>query len=61
MNTQERLEIHELAFPVDGYKFDVQIWRSIDNGQTWYYCGCGKYFRTIKEVLQFQSEFLKTH
>ena len=60
MITQKRLEIHELAFPVDGYRFNVQIWQSIDNGKTWYYAGQGKYFQTIQEVLNFQHEFLNT-
>ena len=59
MTTKARLEIHELHFPVDGYNFNVQVWRSIDNGQTWWYAGEGKYFRTIQEVLTYQSEFLK--
>lgn len=58
MRTIERLEIHELFFPVDGYKFNVQIWRSVD-GNNWYYCGDGKYFRTIEEVLNFQSDWVK--
>ena len=56
---QKRIEIHELHFPVDGYRFDVQVWRTADCGRTWYYCGEGKYFKTIEEVLAYQRDFLQ--
>lgn len=55
---QKRIEIHELHAPVNGYCFNVQVWRTADGGRTWYYSGEGRYFKTMAEVLAYQHEFL---
>lgn len=51
-----KIEIKELYFPVSGYRFNAQIFRSIDGGNTFWYCGDGKYFKTRSEAEQFKKE-----
>ena len=48
-------KIETLNFPIDGYQFNVQIWRSVD-GVRFYYCGCGKYFRTMEEAEKYAAD-----
>ena len=49
--------IKELSFPVDGiYKYEVQRWTRINGGQTYAYCGFGKYCRTKKEARAYKAE-----
>ena len=48
------VKIVKYAFPVDGYRFDVQIWRSLDGGKTYWHCGCGKMFRELWQALQYK-------
>ena len=33
-----------------GYRYNIQIWNSIDNGKTFHYCGSGKFCKTMEEV-----------
>lgn len=47
--------IEKLSFPVDGYKYNVQIWRSVDGGQTYAYCGCGKFFHTEADAQEYAA------
>ena len=56
-----RCRIRKLFFPVDCYKFDVQILTSIDGGKTWYYGGAGGYARTIKDALQFVNKWKESY
>lgn len=56
MKAQDRATVKELSFPVDGYRYDVQIITSVDVGKTWWHCGSGKYFRTLDEANAFAAE-----
>ena len=56
MKVIEKVEIRELYFPVSGYRFNAQIWRSVDGGAVFAYCGDGKYFKTRSEAEQFKKE-----
>ena len=56
METIERVEIKEMSFPVYGYNYNAMILRSVDGGKTFWYCGCGKYFRTFKEAETYKNE-----
>ena len=51
-------KIEKLNFPVEGYEYNVQIWRSVD-GNNYYYCGDGKYFRTQAEAEKFAADNTK--
>jgi hypothetical protein len=53
MNVKRKCRIRKLFFPVDGYMFDVQVLTSIDGGNTWYYCGVGRFTKTIRDALQW--------
>lgn len=56
MKVIEKVEIEALSFPVDGYHYNCKILRSVDGGETFWYCGSGKYFKTFQEAEQFKSE-----
>ena len=45
--------IEKMAFPVDGYAYNVQEWRSVDGGEVFAYCGHGRYCRTLLEAEQY--------
>ena len=50
MTTLRRYNCTELNFPVDGYRYNLQIETSVDGGETWYYGGSGRYFREATEA-----------
>ena len=33
-----------------GYRYNVQIWNSVDGGKSFYYCGIGRFCKTMDEV-----------
>lgn len=40
-------------FPIDGYSYNVQEWRSVDSGENYCYCGIGKFCKTIAECCEY--------
>ena len=40
-------------FPVGDYLYNVQEWRSVDGGETYCYCGIGKFCKTIVECCEY--------
>lgn len=56
MDYIRKVEIKEFSIPVDGYCYDAQIWGSVDGGKTWWYCGHGKFFRTLAEAEAYKLE-----
>ena len=53
----ERVEIEKLAFPVDGYIYNAKVFRSVDNGKTFWYCGTGKYFKNLQDAEKFRTDY----
>lgn len=45
-----KFKLLPLLAPVNGYKFDVQLWKSIDGGETFWYTGNGKFCRSVEEA-----------
>lgn len=57
MKTIEKVEIQKLDFPVANvYNYDAMIFRSVDGGKTFAYCGCGKLFATLEEAERYKKE-----
>lgn len=53
----EKVEIHKLNFPVANiYNYNAMVFRSVDGGKTFFYCGYGKYFATIEEAQDYKKE-----
>lgn len=52
-----RFVIEELAFPVDGYTHNAQVWTSVDHGKTYAYCGIGKTCRSEEECKRYFAEY----
>ena len=53
MKTVYKHVIQELFLPVDGYTHIVKTLASINGGQTFYYAGESRYFKTEAEALLF--------
>lgn len=49
-------KVNELFLPVDGYTHIVQTLISINGGQTFYYAGNSKYFRSEAEANQYRDQ-----
>ena len=48
--------VEQLHFPVDGYMYIVKTITSVDGGETFYYCGVSKYFKTEAEARRYAAE-----
>ena len=59
MNVYEKKVIEKSNDPTAEYKYNAQIWKSLD-GKSWAYYGNGKYFRTYEEaeVWDFHAEVM---
>ena len=42
--------IEEVENPVYGFKYNIQLLSSVDDGETWYYSGVGQFVQTLKEA-----------
>ena len=52
-----KVEIEKLNEPVGvTYSYNAKIFTSVDNGNTFHYCGNGKYFQTLKQAEEFKKE-----
>lgn len=51
----ETVKIEKLAFSVDGYNYNAQIWKSLDR-KNFCYCGYGKYFKTLEEAEAYKKQ-----
>ena len=50
----KKYRVEKLYFPVDNvYLYNVQELTSVDGGQTFWYCGFGKFFRTLEEANEY--------
>ena len=57
MRIVKKIIIKELSFPLDGvYKYDAQLWTSLDGGKTFYHCGVGKYCKTLEEAEEYKQQ-----
>ena len=53
----KKYRVEKLHFPVDGvYNYNVQELTSVDGGQTFWYCGFGKFCRTLEEANEYVRE-----
>lgn len=59
MKTCYKLVIRKLAFPVDGYRYNAQIWTSIDGGKTFWYAGIGKYTDSVESAENYFKKFIE--
>lgn len=50
----KKYRVEKLHFPVDGiYNYNVQELSSVDGGETFWYCGFGKFCRTLEEANEY--------
>lgn len=57
METLRKFKIEKLAFPVDGFHYNVSVWISVDSGETFAYCGIGKFCKTRKECKRYIADY----
>lgn len=50
----KKYRVEKLHFPVDdAYLYNVQELTSVDGGNTFWYCGFGKFCRTLEEANEY--------
>ena len=50
----KKYRVEKLHFPVDDvYLYNVQEFTSVDGGNTFWYCGFGKFCRTLEEANEY--------
>jgi len=60
MDTIKKYKIEKLHFPVDGvYNYNVQELTSVDGGKSFWYCGFGKFCRTLEEANEYINSMLE--
>lgn len=50
---KHKYRIETMDLLIDGYKYNVQVWISVDGGENFYYCGMGKFCKTEREATEF--------
>ena len=60
-NIMRKYIIEKNSFSIDGFKYNTQVWISIDGGDTFWYTGIGRFTRTKKEARQYIQEYKKNH
>lgn len=58
-NIKHKYHIEKPAFPIDGYKFNVQVLISVDGGENFYHCGIGKFCKTEEEAMEYIAQYKK--
>lgn len=53
---KRKFTVEKMAFPVDGYNYNVMVWNSLD-GVNFYHCGIGKYCKTEKEAAEYIEQY----
>ena len=62
MDIKREYRVEELSYPLDGvYKYNVQVWTSVDGGKSYWYAGIGKYCRNKNEARKFIYEYDRGH
>ena len=50
----KKYRVEKLHFPLDGvYEYNVQEFTSVDGGKTFWYCGFGKFCKTLEEANEY--------
>lgn len=56
-----KYNIEKTSFPIDGiYNYNAQVFLSVD-GKNFYYCGIGKFCRTLEDAEAFCNQYEKEH
>ena len=50
----KKVNVYKLKNPIEEFKYNVQILFSSD-GTNWYYCGFGRFCKTIEEVESYKK------
>lgn len=60
-NISRKYIVEKNSFSIDGFKYNVQVWLSIDGGESYWYTGVGRFVKTKKEARQYIQEYKKNH
>ena len=59
-NTISKVVIEKNYYPIAGiYKYNAQKVNSVDGGKSFYYCGEGRFCKTLKEANAYKREVEK--
>jgi len=55
---KRKIIIKKLHLPIENYAYDVQLITSVDGGKNYYYCGFGKFAKTLTEARKIKKQLL---
>jgi len=61
MDVRRKCVIEKVKNPVDGHKYNVQVWTSVDGGKNYYYCGVGRFCKSKRECKEFIRIYKKEY
>ena len=62
MEIKRKYTIEKTSIPIDGaYNYNAQVWISVDGGASFYYCGIGKFCRTLNDAEKYCQEYETAH
>ncbi len=62
MSIKRKYSIEHLSFPAcDGLEWNAKVLVSIDGGENYYYCGIGKFCKTLESAEAFCKYYENTH
>ena len=54
MESIKKIIVDELE--AHGYKYNVRIFTSVDGGKKFYYCGVGRYCKSLQEIYKTEAK-----
>lgn len=62
MDIKRKYNIENTSYPIDGiYNYNVQVLISVDGGNNYYYCGIGRFTKTLSDAHKYIAEYKAAH
>ncbi len=62
VDIRRKYQIDSTTYPIDGiYNFDAKVFLSVDGGENYYYCGIGRFCKTLHEAEEWCKRYEADH